>query len=147
MPSLAERREDVALLAAAFCAEVSHRHGLPQYALSPNARRALEAAEWPGNVRQLAHAVEAAVIRASGERATQLETSHLFPSDRTAAAPAGGAEGETLQGALRRFEGEYLRRALEAHGWNVVETAKALDVARSQIYKLINVHGLERSKK
>jgi len=146
MPSLAERPGDIALLAAGFCADASRRHGLPQYSLSPNARRALEAAGWPGNVRQLAHTIEAAVIRASGERATQLETSHLFPNGKAAATP-GGADGETLQAALRRFEGEYLRRALEAHGWNVVETAKRLDVARSQVYKLINVHGLERSKK
>jgi Nif-specific regulatory protein len=146
MPSLAERPEDVPLLAEAFIAEVSRRHGLPHFSLSPNARRALEAAQWPGNVRQLAHAIEAAMIRASGEHASQLETSHLFPSGK-GATPAGGPEGETLQSALRRFEGDYLRRALETHGWNVVETAKRLDVARSQVYKLINVHGLERSKK
>jgi Nif-specific regulatory protein len=146
MPSLAERREDIPLLAASFCSDASRRHGLPNCPLSPNALRALEAAEWPGNVRQLAHSVEAAVIRASGERATQLETSHLFHSGRAPATP-GTSEAETLQAALRRFEGEYLRRALEANGWNVVETAKRLDVARSQIYKLINVHGLERTKK
>ena len=146
MPSLAERPEDIPLLAAGFVAEASRRHGLPQYSLSPNARRALEAARWPGNVRQLAHAIEAAMIRASGERATQLETSHLFPNGK-GTATAGGPDEETLQEALRRFEGEYLRRALEAHGWNVVETAKRLDVARSQVYKLINVHGLERTRK
>ena len=40
-----------------------------------------------------------------------------------------------------------LRRALEANGWNVVETAKRLDVARSQVYKLINVHRLARTRK
>jgi Nif-specific regulatory protein len=146
MPSLAERREDIALLAAHCAADASRRHGLPQCRLSPNALRALEAAEWPGNVRQLAHAIEAAVIRATGERAMQVETAHLFPNGRGAAA-SGGAEGDTLQAALRRFEGEYLRRALESHGWNVVETAKHLDVARSQVYKLINVHGLARTKK
>jgi Nif-specific regulatory protein len=146
MPSLAERPDDIPLLATGFMAEASLRHGLPQYSLSPNARRALEAARWPGNVRQLAHVIEAAVIRASGERATQLETSHLFPNGKGAAAP-DGSDDETLQTALRRFEGDFLRRKLDAHGWNIVETAKHLDVARSQVYKLINVHGLERSKK
>jgi Nif-specific regulatory protein len=146
VPALAERREDIELLATHFAAEASRRHGLPQCRPSPNALRALEAAEWPGNVRQLAHVIEAAVIRATGERATQLETAHLFPNGRGAATP-GTPEGETLQGAIRRFEGEYLRRALEANGWNVLETAKRLDVARSQVYKLINVHGLARTKK
>jgi len=146
VPSLAERREDIALLAAHCASDASRRHGLPQCPLSPNALRALEAAEWPGNVRQLAHAVEAAVIRATGERATQIEASHLFSNGR-GAPTVGGSDGETLQAALRRFEGEYLRRALENNGWNVVETAKRLDVARSQVYKLINAHGLARTKK
>jgi Nif-specific regulatory protein len=146
MPALAERREDVALLAAHCAADASRRHGLPHLPLSPNAVRALECAEWPGNVRQLAHAVEAALIRASGERATQIEASHLFANGRGTASSAGG-EGETLQAALRRFEGDYLKRSLENNGWNVVETAKRLDVARSQVYKLINAHGLTRTKK
>ncbi len=146
VPSLAERRQDIELLATYFCADASRRHGLPQCPLSPNALRALESAEWPGNVRQLAHVVEAALIRATGERATQLETAHLFPKGKATASP-GAADGETLQSALRHFEGEYLRRALESNGWNVVETAKRLDVARSQFYKLINVHGLARTKK
>jgi len=43
--------------------------------------------------------------------------------------------------------GVAFRTTLEANGWNVVETARRLDVARSQVYKLINVHGLERVKK
>ena len=146
VPSLDERREDIALLAAHFCADASRRHGLPQCPLSPNALRALEFAEWPGNVRQLAHAIEAAVIRATGERAVQLETSHLFPSGKATTTP-GGPDGETLQEATRRFQAEHLRRALEANGWNVVETARRLDLARSQVYKLIHAYGLERAKK
>jgi Nif-specific regulatory protein len=146
MPSLVERRQDIALLAAHFCADASRRHGLPQHPLSPNALRALESIEWPGNVRQLAHVVEAAVIRAAGERATQVETAHLFPNGKAASTP-GAPDGETFQEATRRFQADHLRRALEANGWNVVETARRLDLARSQVYKLINAFGLERTKK
>src|SRR5437763_866253 len=69
VPSLAERREDIPLLAAFFCAQACQRHGLARLALSPNALRAAEAAEWPGHVRQLENAVEAAVIRAAGAHA------------------------------------------------------------------------------
>ena len=146
LPSLAERREDIALLAMHFSADASRRHGLPQCALSPNAIKALELADWPGNARQLAHVVEAALIRATGERASQVETSHLFPNGKAAAAP-GGADGETLQEATRRFQAEHLRKALEVNGWNVIETARRLDLARSQVYKLIHAYGLERGKK
>jgi Nif-specific regulatory protein len=143
LPTLAERREDIALLAAHFAAEASRRHGLPRLELSPNAIRALEAADWPGNVRQLEHAVEAAVIRAAGEHAAQVEVKHLFSGSPRRGAP----EAETLQDATRRFQAEFLRQALEANGWNVIETARRLDVARSHVYKLINAFGLERTQK
>ena len=60
MPSLAERRDDIPELAAYFADAASDRHGLPKLELSHNAIRAAELADWPGNVRQLAHAMEAA---------------------------------------------------------------------------------------
>jgi len=146
VPSLDERREDIELLATHFCTDASRRHRLPVRPLSPNALRALEAAEWPGNVRQLAHAVEAAVIRAAGERGTQIEAKHLFPGP-TGPAVAQNDEAETFQAATRRFQADLLRQALEANGWNVVETARRLDLARSHVYKLISGFGLERSRK
>ena len=144
VPSLAERRDDVALLAAHFCAEACKRHDLARLTLSPNAVRAAEAAEWPGNVRQLEHAVEAAVIRAAGERARQVERSHLFPES----AGAPGADDEaTFQEATRRFQARFLQGALEANGWNVLETARRLDLARSHVYNLIRAFGLERRRR
>ena len=83
LPSLGERNEDVVELARSFCAEASRRHGLRKLALSPGVQRAVEAAEWPGNVRQLAHAIEAAVIRAAAEETPMLERQHIFPSTET----------------------------------------------------------------
>ncbi len=145
VPSLEERRDDIALLAAYFAVEAQRRHGLPSRSLSPNAMRALEAAEWPGNVRELANTVEAAVIRAAGMRASQIELTHLFPDSR--AAPGGPVGGETFQQATRRFQAELLGHALEENGWNVVETARRLDLARSHVYKLISAFGLDRSRK
>jgi Nif-specific regulatory protein len=141
VPSLAERREDIPLLAAFFCAEACARHGLPRLELSPNALRAAGSAEWPGNVRQLENAVEAAVIRAAGEHAKQVERAHLFPGSPTAPQPE---EGLTFQEATRRFQLGFLQDTLEAQGWNVVETARRLDLARSHVYNLIRAFGLER---
>jgi len=142
VPSLAERREDVADLATAFAAAACDRHHLPRLALSAGAVRALQAAEWPGNVRQLEHAVEAAVIRAAGERARQIEQTHLFPSP-----PGEQPAAPTFQEATRRFQATLLRDALEASGWNVVDAARRLDLARSHVYNLIRAFGLERDKK
>jgi Nif-specific regulatory protein len=144
VPSLAERREDVPELAAHFCGMAAERHRLARLGLSPDATRAVQAAEWPGNIRQLEHAVEAAVIRASGEGARQVERAHLFPESTAA---AGTAPEPTLQGATRQFQARVVREALEESGWNVVEAARRLDVARSQLYKLIRAFGLERDKR
>ena len=141
VPALAERREDVAELTTHFCTAACERHSLGRLTVSRGAQRAAESAEWPGNVRQLAHAVEAAVIRAAGEGALQVEPQHLFPDavDRRA-----DDHGLTFQQATRRFQGELLRQGLQDSCWNVTEVARRLDVARSHVYKLIRAFGLER---
>jgi Nif-specific regulatory protein len=141
IPRLAERRVDIRDLARHCCQEACARHKFPPIELSRNALRAAESAEWPGNVRQLAHAVEAAVIRAAGESATAVESRHLFPGSAAAAADSGAA---TFQEATRRFQSQLLRETLEETAWNVVETARRLDVARSHVYNLIRAFGLER---
>jgi Nif-specific regulatory protein len=142
VPSLRERRADVRDLAAFFCANASRRYGLARLDLTPGAIRALETAEWPGNVRQLAHAVEAAVIRAAGSGAARVEANHVFP------AAAGGDSvseaGITFQEATRRYQATFLQKTLDACGWNVVEAARRLDVARSHVYNLIRAFGIER---
>jgi transcriptional regulator with GAF, ATPase, and Fis domain len=144
VPTLAERRTDIPDLAAYFCCSACARHGLPRLEPSRNALRALQAAEWPGNVRQLAHVVEAATIRAAGDGVTQIEPTHLFPD---AATPAPDASASlTFQEATRRFHERLLRETLEETEWNVVETARRLDLARSHIYNLIRAFGLQRQR-
>ena len=143
VPSLAERREDIRELAEHFCAEACARHGRPRVVLSRGALRAAESAEWPGNVRQLAHAVEAATIRAAGEGARQVEQSHLFPDSSRSDI---GAPSITFQEATRRFQARLLGEALEDAGWNVMEVARRLDLARSHVYNLIRAFGLTRDR-
>jgi len=142
VPALRERPTDVPELARFFCERACVQHRLPRLDLSPAALRALEAAEWPGNVRQLDNAIEAGAARAAGLGASRIEQQHLFP-DRLADAPPGG-EPATLQEATRRFQSTLLRRTLDDTGWNVTETARRLDIARSHVYRLISAFGLER---
>jgi Nif-specific regulatory protein len=142
VPSLAERREDVADLAAYFLAAACERNRLPRLELSTGAMRALQSAEWPGNVRQLAHAIQAAAIRAAGEGSWQVETAHAFPA--TAALVDRSGETATFQEATRRFQSQLLRRALEETDWNVTDVARRLDVTRSHVYNLIHAFGLHR---
>ncbi|HXI55661.1 MAG TPA: sigma-54-dependent Fis family transcriptional regulator [Polyangia bacterium] len=142
MPSLAERREDIPQLLMYFCARARASHQLPELRLSVGATQAALAAEWPGNLRELAHAVEAAAIRAAAQGVLTIERSHLFPDLEPSESEAHGAM--TFQQATRLFQGELLRRTLEETGWNVVDAANRLDLARSHIYNLIRAHGIER---
>jgi DNA-binding NtrC family response regulator len=139
VPGLDQRRDDIPALVEHFCADACHRHKLPDLAVSRRAIAACREASWPGHTRQLAHAVEAAVIRAHGDRSSTLLEHHIFPNaDHDDAAPA------TLQQATRQFQRRYVLEALEKNDWNVSDTARELDLARSHLYNLINDFELKR---
>jgi Nif-specific regulatory protein len=142
MPSLAERREDIGELARFFCRRACEQHNFPQLTLSVGALRAADAAEWPGNVRQLAHAVVAAAVQANWDKVEQIQRSHLFPED--AAGERASPTRLTYQAATRQFQKQLLEQALEDTGWNITETAQRLDVTRTHIYNLIRAFGIER---
>jgi Nif-specific regulatory protein len=155
MPSLAERREDIADLARYFCATACERHRLPRVTISEHLAEALAAAEWPGNIRQLSHAIEAAAIRAAGAGILRIERAHVFPptagpgrvaADVSAPAAEAGARA-TFQEATRRFQAQLIRETLEETGWNIVEASRRLEVARSHLYALIRAFGIERAKR
>jgi Nif-specific regulatory protein len=143
VPSLAERREDIAGLARRFCARACEVHHLPQLGLSVGTVHACETAEWPGNVRQLAHAIEAAAIRAAGEGVLQIERKHVFPDTVEA---EGVLDPLTFQDATRRFQEQLLRKMLDDTSWNITVTASRLDLARSHVYNLIRAFGIERHR-
>ena len=111
----------------------------------PRAARAVEAAEWPGNVRQVANTVEAAAIRANGERAGRIELAHLFPGAPGADRDAE-AEATTFQEATRQFQRGLLEKTLRETRWNISETARRLDLVRSHVYTLISAFNLQRDK-
>jgi Nif-specific regulatory protein len=138
VPPLEERRGDIAPLCEHFCEETCKKYSIPRLGFSPAALKAAEEADWPGNIRQLAHAVEAATVRASVEGAAVLEPRHLFHDQAQA--------GKTLsfQEATRRFQKKYLVEILEATQWNLTEAAQKLGLARSHIYNLLQAFELRR---
>ena len=133
LPSLAERKEDLPLLASAFVERACERHGLKPLDLSRSALTAVTLADWPGNVRQLAHAIEAATIRAAGEQASAVYKHHIFPGPETREVHA-----PTWNDATRDFQRQFLASVLEEYHWNVSDVAERLDLARSHVYSLIN---------
>jgi Nif-specific regulatory protein len=139
MPALSERSEDIPELVRRTSARVCEQYGFPPLAASPAVLNAAQTAEWPGNVRQLQHAVETAVIRARGEGARQLEPRHLFPE-----LPPTDSERLSYQESMRRYQAQLVRRMLEETDWNVSEAARRLDLARPYLHKLMSSLGIVR---
>lgn len=148
LPSLTERRADILPLSRALVRRACERHGLPTLEISPAARHALTHVDWPGNIRQLENTIEAATIRAHGQAARELGASHLFPDPGGIGATSGNGGSRTkemtFQEATRRFQQDLLSQTLEDTDWNVSETARRLDLARSHVYNLIKAFGLAR---
>ena len=138
VPRLDARRDDITELVEHFVAEVCRRHRFPPLDVSRRTLAACRDAAWPGHTRQLSHAIEAAVIRAHGEKSATLHEHHVFPKDDP------GPEPLTLQQATRDFQRRFVREALAKNGWNVAETARELDLARSHLYNLIHDFELRR---
>jgi DNA-binding NtrC family response regulator len=144
VPPLRDRPEDIAPIAERIVRALGESHGrvIP---LSRAARLALAESEWPGNVRQLENAIQRGWAVALSESAEVIEPRHLFPER---AARESASEGDTTyEDAMRRFQGRFLREALEQNGWNVSETARRIGLARSHLNDLIKAHGLSRAKK
>ncbi len=144
VPPLRERPEDVAPIASALLARMGER---AEDRLTPSreALRALEASEWPGNVRQLENALARGWARALAEKAPRIEPEHLFPGRAsTSSEESAGAAG--YQEATRRFQRRLLEETLSACEWNVSEASRRLELSRSHLNELIRAHGLTRTR-
>jgi len=148
LPPLRERRADIPTLAAHFLADLATRHGRTITSLSEPVRRALLAYDWPGNVRELRNAIERAVVLAEGDT---LELNDLPTQITGSAAPLRPAEAalaelpfaEARARAMEAFDRSFLIAALERHGGNVSQTARALDLHRQSLQKLLRRRGIE----
>jgi two-component system response regulator GlrR len=135
VPSLAERREDIVPLAQHFLAATAARYGKDVRAFAPEALELLIGAPWPGNVRQLANAVEQAVA---------LATSPIVTAALVAAALKSEPAGLTpLDEAKRAFERDYLVRILRLTRGNVSQAARLAQRNRTEFYKLLERHQLQ----
>jgi two-component system response regulator GlrR len=135
IPALAERREDIPLLADHFVRQLAERYGKPVHAFAPAAMELLVAAPWPGNVRQLLNVVEQTVA---------LATSHLIAADAVQRALHNEAVVLTsLDEARRQFEYDYLIRLLKIAGGNVTQAARLAQRNRTEFYKLLERHKLD----
>ncbi|MBL0938023.1 MAG: sigma-54-dependent Fis family transcriptional regulator [Gemmatimonadaceae bacterium] len=145
VPALRERREDIALLVTHFLQQLAARDGLPARRITDEALQRLSELEWQGNVRELRNTVERLVILASGATIVAGDVERLV--GRRTAEPAGlGSllDIATFEEFKQAAERAYLLAKLRAFDWNVSETARVLDMPRSNLYKKIERYQLQR---
>lgn len=135
LPPLAERREDIPLLAAHFLRKLAERYRKPAPTLSPDAMALLVAAPWPGNVRQLLNLLEQALALATTTMIPATLVQNALKEDAAALVP--------FEEARKTFEREYLVRLLKITGGNVTQAAQLAKRNRTEFYKLLQRHRLE----
>jgi len=135
IPSLAERREDISLLANHFIGTSNQKYHKSVQSFAPDARELLIAAEWPGNVRQLQNVIEQTVVLATTpiinlsllEKALQETANTIIPLDT----------------AKQQFEQSYLVNLLKATQGNVAQAAKRAKRNRTEFYRLLERHHID----
>jgi DNA-binding NtrC family response regulator len=143
IPPLRERRDDIILLAHLFLSAASQQFNKKARRFSQQALTALEEYSWPGNVRELENAVQRAVVLSEGQ---SVDVSHLpldirknsQESEMFVSSEPGVAVNGSYEGEIRQFKRRLILRTLRKYGWNKVESARSLGVARGYLHRLIN---------
>ena len=148
LPALADRREDIPEIVAHFSARYAADQRVPTPAVSGDAMAALQAYDWPGNVRQLRNVIERTIILAPGERIGCIEVDMLPPeilSDQTQLTPNEAVKaimGTPLREARETFEREYLRVQIRRFSGNISRTANFIGMERSALHRKLKALGL-----
>ncbi len=146
VPPLRERLEDVPALVQHFTDRLMAGGGVPARTFSEQAMKRLQRRPWPGNVRELRNAVERLLILANDKTISALDVERLLPvDDDNDFEGEPGEEGElTFESFKQDAERAFLMQQLREHDWNVSETARALKMPRSNLYKKIEKYQLVR---
>ncbi len=135
LPSLAERREDIPLLAGHFLNELAARYKKDVTGLSPEAVEQLVAAAWPGNVRQLYNVIEQSVALTTTPRIPANLVQQAIQREQT--------EFASFEQARRKFERDYLAQLLKITDGNVTQASRLAKRNRTEFYKLLQRHQLD----
>jgi len=148
IPPLRERREDIPELVNHFLARFAAEKRIQTPELSKEAMAALQAHDWPGNVRQLRNVIERTLILTPGDRVGCIEVD-LLPQeiiDSQGSAGLGGASmaimGSPLREARESFEREYLKIQIRRFSGNISRTASFIGMERSALHRKLKALGL-----
>jgi DNA-binding NtrC family response regulator len=134
LPPLRERREDIPPLATHFLKHHAERYRKEIGAFDSAAMQALLDHTWPGNIRELDHAIERAILMAQGDT--------VRPGDLALRGGTQGASARFEEMTLEEAERLLIKKALARFDGNVSQAAKALGLSRSALYRRLSTHGL-----
>ena len=135
LPPLRDRQDDIPLLVAHYLQEYAKKYQKGTFRIAPSAYPQLKSYAWPGNIRELRHAVERAVILADSDQ--------LHAEDFMLQAPVMGANAGSANGAatephsinLEELERWAVQRALTKHTGNISKAAEELGLTRAALYR------------
>jgi two-component system nitrogen regulation response regulator NtrX len=139
IPALRERLDDIPALAAHFAQQVAEQNGWRSRDFTDAGLDELKKYAWPGNVRELRNVVERLMLLT--DEAIDAPIVRQVLSGRRAVAPA--TSGGPLADRVTAFEREAVLAELKAHGFRIAETARALGLERSHLYKKCQQLGID----
>ncbi|MFT6827648.1 MAG: two-component system response regulator HydG, partial [Roseivirga sp.] len=135
LPPLRDRQDDIILLAEHFVKVYCDKYRKERKKLAASTLKKLQKYSWPGNIRELQHAIERAIIMGEGN--------HLMPEDFFFLVQKQDAVGEAADNFnLDEVEKNVILKAINKHGGNISKAAKELGLTRASLYRRLEKHGL-----
>jgi two-component system, NtrC family, nitrogen regulation response regulator NtrX len=138
LPPLRDRRDDIRLLVDYFAAAVAEQNEWKPREITADAYTELEQYSWPGNVRELRNVVERLLLLAD-DRVDRATVRLALPGAQPALASGNG----TLAERMDMHEREVILGELKSHGYKMTDTARALGLERSHLYKKCQQLGID----
>ena len=148
IPPLRERREDIPEMVHYFLARFAAERHMATPDMSDEAMAALQAHDWPGNVRQLRNIIERTIILAPGDRVACIDVDLLPPETLENQNAMGGSTaavaimGSPLREARESFEREYLKIQIRRFSGNISRTASFIGMERSALHRKLKALGI-----
>ncbi|MGD2120164.1 MAG: sigma-54 dependent transcriptional regulator [Gemmatimonadota bacterium] len=147
IPPLRNRREDIPMLVRHFVSLLEKNDRVTPREISAAAVEKLQGLDWPGNVRELRNTVERLLILSTGPVIGEEDVEFLVSGgDSGGGLGAEILHAESFSEFKEQAERAYLLQKLREHDWNVSETARSVDMPRSNLYKKIERYGLVREE-
>ncbi|OFX88111.1 MAG: sigma-54-dependent Fis family transcriptional regulator [Bacteroidetes bacterium GWF2_33_16] len=134
VPPIRERKEDIPLIVEHYLRKYEKKYGKQNLKVSANALEKLTQHSWPGNIRELKHVIERAIILSG--------TTVLKPEDFFVNPQNAKSINEFDSFRLDDIEKQILIKVLNDTNWNLTKASKLLDISRTTLYSKIQRHGL-----